>query len=434
MGNRSAWSGSTPSARPAGPGFSPLDAELELLPGRLSPRLHEGLVRLGAWMPFAQAAPALAWFTGAAVGRETARRLTETAGAALVALEDAEAERLAAERPRSEDGPRVLQLSLDGAMVPLVKGEWAEAKLAAVGEVVAGRDAAGEPVVRTVDVSCVARLADAEAFGRAVLPELHRRGVETAGTVAAVADGSTWIQGVVDLHRPDAVRILDFPHALEHLSAAAQACFGERSPAAVAWLDQQATALKTGDPDAVLRALSLLPVGRASDPAAAAVMRDETIGYLKARRAQIDYARFRRWGLPIGSGVVESGHKSVMQARLKGAGMHWARPSVNPMLALRCAVCNDRWAEVWPRIVGSLRRPPPPTCPTRARRAPGLSAHQASRPIPHPRPPRLRVAPMPADRPRKIVDGRPTDAHDWKIAARRGAERKAARAQHSAKS
>jgi hypothetical protein len=41
---------------------------------------------------------------------------------------------------------------------------------------------------------------------------------------------------------------------------------------------------------------------------------------------------------------------------------------------------------------------------------------------------------MPADRPKKIVDGRPTDAHAWKIAARRGAERKAAHDQASAKS
>jgi hypothetical protein len=79
---------------------------LELLPGRLGPRLHEGLVRLGAWMPFAQAAAALAWFTGAPVGRETARRLTEAAGAALVAGEDAAAQRLADERPAPPDGRR----------------------------------------------------------------------------------------------------------------------------------------------------------------------------------------------------------------------------------------------------------------------------------------------------------------------------------------
>src|ERR687885_809699 len=48
------------SARPARPGFFPLDDELALLPGRVTPRLDEELVHLATWMPFAQAAKHLA--------------------------------------------------------------------------------------------------------------------------------------------------------------------------------------------------------------------------------------------------------------------------------------------------------------------------------------------------------------------------------------
>src|SRR5579884_2711870 len=422
----------TRSARPAGRVFSPLDEELALLPGPLSPRLHEGLVRLGTWMPFARAAAELGWFCGVAVGAATACRLTEVAGAALVALETAEADRLEREAPPPGDGPRVQQLSADGAMVPLRRGEWAEVKTLAIGEVVATRGADGTPVVRATDVSYFSRLTDAESFGHLALVESHRRGTATAGTVVAPVDGSDWLQGLIDLHRPDAVRILDFPHAAEHLNAAGQATWGIGAPEAAAWLRTQAHELKTGDPEAVLAALRALPIHDAADRARAAQVRDETLAYLHKRRAQIVYARFQACGFPIGSGVIESGNKNVVEARLKGTGMRWARPSVNPMLALRCAVCNDRWAEVWPSIVRSLRHPMAP-CPTRRRRQAGLSAHQASRPIPNSPPPRIRVAPMPADRPRKIVDGRPTNAHDWKIAARRGAERKAARLAASAK-
>jgi hypothetical protein len=400
-----------------------------LLPGRLSPRLHEGLARLAVWMPFRRAAAELDWFCGAAVGAETARRRTEAAGAALVALETAEAERLAVERPAPPDGPRVQQFSADGALVPLVAGEWAEAKTLALGEVEAARAGDGQPVVRTTGVSYVSRLADAEAFGGLALVETHRRGTQTAGTVAAVADGSEWIQGLVDLHRPDAIRILDFAHAVEHVNAAAQACFGEGAPAAVAWLDQQAAELKDGDPDRVLGALHALPTARAADPAAAARVREATLGYLSKRREQVAYARFRALGLPIGSGMVESANKNVVERRLKGAGMRWARPSVNPMLALRCAVCNDRWDATWPAVAHRLRAAPAP-CPTRARRAPGLSAHQASRPRRAPRPPRPRVAPMPADgRPKKVVDGHNTAAHPWSYAAHHPA-----RPGHAAKS
>jgi hypothetical protein len=396
------------------------------VPGPLSPRLQEGLVRLGAWMPFARAAGELGWFCGVAVGAATACRLTEAAGAALVDLETAEAERLERERPAPPAGPRVQQLSADGAMVPLVKGEWAEAKTLAIGEVVAARGDDGTPVVRATDVSYFSRLADAATVGRLALVETHRRGTATAGTVVAPADGSDWLQGLVDLHRPDAVRILDFPHAAEHLNAAGQATWGVGAPEAAAWLGAQAHELKTGDPDAVLGALRALPTHDAADPALAERTQDETLAYLEKRRTQIAYAFFQACGFPIGSGMVESGNKNVVEARLKGAGMHWARPSVNPMLALRCAVCNDRWDETWPRIARALRRRPA-LRPTRARHPAVLSAAQASRPTPHPRPPRPRVAPMPADRPKKIVDGRPTRDHRWNVAARRAAERKATR-------
>ena len=56
---------------------------------------------------------------------------------------------------------------------------------------------------------------------------------------------------------------------------------------------------------------------------------------------------FQAAGWPIGSGSVESANKVVVEARLKGAGMHWERDNVNPMLVLRNAVCNGRWDETW---------------------------------------------------------------------------------------
>ena len=53
--------------------------------------------------------------------------------------------------------------------------------------------------------------------------------------------------------------------------------------------------------------------------------------------------------------MVESANKVVVEARLKGAGMHWSRLSVNPLLALRNAVCNDRWAEAWQQSAEHIR-------------------------------------------------------------------------------
>ena len=64
-----------------------------MLPGQLTPRLQESLVRLSTWIPsFAKATAELAWFTQAQVHPDTARRLTEAAGATAVALDTAAAE------------------------------------------------------------------------------------------------------------------------------------------------------------------------------------------------------------------------------------------------------------------------------------------------------------------------------------------------------
>ena len=54
--------------------------------------------------------------------------------------------------------------------------------------------------------------------------------------------------------------------------------------------------------------------------------------------------------------MVESANKLVVEARLKGAGMHWKRENVDPMLALRNIVCSDRWDHEWPKIVLRLRQ------------------------------------------------------------------------------
>jgi hypothetical protein len=51
-----------------GTGLFPLDDELELLPGMLTPWLQQSLVRLGSWLLFAHAARELGALTRASGG------------------------------------------------------------------------------------------------------------------------------------------------------------------------------------------------------------------------------------------------------------------------------------------------------------------------------------------------------------------------------
>ena len=105
----------------------------------------------------------------------------------------------------------------------------------------------------------------------------------------------------------------------------------------------------------VLTTTSRLLVHLAVDSSAAVEDRDRTMTYFTKRLEQVDYAAFQAAGYPIGSGSTESANKIVVEARLKGSGMHWARAHVDPLVALRTVACTNRWSEAWPRISARLR-------------------------------------------------------------------------------
>lgn len=299
------------------------------MPGSLSPWLYEHLARLGTWLPFARAAEMLAAFTGVEVSDDVAQDRTEAAGAAQVALQTAEVERLEREAPPAPPGPCKQYLSADGAFVPLVGGAWAEVKSVVIGEVGEPAVEQGERVVHTQHLSDFSRLADADTFARLALAETHRRGVETAGQVAAVLDGAEWLQGFVDWHRPDALRTrsVDFPHAAGYVGKIGQATWGADTPELAGWLQAQRHHLKHTGPDALL---ATLRDGVAEQPQAEALGLPQALAYLEKRRAQMAYPAFQAQGWPIASGATESGNQLVVEARLKGAGMHWARAHVDP--------------------------------------------------------------------------------------------------------
>ena len=398
-----------------------------MVAGCLSPSAQAGLVRLGARLPFAEAAAELAYFWQIHVSASTARRQTEAAGAAYEAVQTAAAAGLAAAVEAQEPallGPPCQFFSADGALVPLVGGAWAEVKTLAVGTLRA--DSTLETPPPCTDLSSFSRLADADTFTRLAVVETHRRGLPTAGTVVAVTDGSAWLQGCIDYHRPDAIRILDFPHAVEHLTTAAQATFGTAAAQARTWVTAQAHTLKHGEPMTVLLALLDLPVRTAPQPEAAAQARRGTLLYLAARWDAIQYARFQAVGYPIGDGAIESANKRLPEARLKGSGMRWVRANVNAMLTLRTVAANDRWTEAWVAL-RAHRRTQTAARRQQQRQQRRRTAAPPGTPPPPVLPPVPPLTPPAAPTPRRttaipaVPPERARRTHPWSFQARRDA-------------
>ncbi len=331
-------------------GFFPLDEELELLPGKLTPYGHERLVRLSSWVPFEKAAELFEDFMGIRVNKDVGQRYTEEAGALYEQMQKEEVKEIQKKMPRAATSPNKLQVSADGCMVPLQHGVWGEVRTLVIGEVQPAVQEHGESVVHTRNLSYFSRKVSSQEFETLSLPEMHRRGVENAKEVATVMDGAEWLQSFTDYHCPQAVRILDFAHAADHISPIGEFLYGEHTQESKAWVSKRLHQLKHEGPKKMLLEIQKL---QRKHPQAQVIT--SNLAYLKKREKQIQYPIFQAHGWPIGSGIVESGNKLVVEARLKGSGMHWAEKHVNPMLALRNIICSGRWKEEWPRIEARIR-------------------------------------------------------------------------------
>ena len=88
---------------------------------------------LSAWMPFGQAVKTLETLLGVSPSKASAVRATEAAGAAYVSLQADEVAALEQKAPTAPAGAERMVMSADGAMVPLLHGEWGEVRTLAIG-------------------------------------------------------------------------------------------------------------------------------------------------------------------------------------------------------------------------------------------------------------------------------------------------------------
>ena len=152
-----------------------------------------------------------------------------------------------------------------------------------------------------------------------------------------VGDGAPWIANQIKQRLgAQADYLIDFYHVSQYLAAA-----GEQ-------LRLQQQRLKGNEVGAVLgelRTYQSLNSPTTSEPDTDPVQACRQ--YLENRLGYLDYAGALKANLPIGSGEVESGHRSVIQARLKLPGAWWREATAENMLALRTLRANDEWESYW---------------------------------------------------------------------------------------
>jgi hypothetical protein len=222
--------------------------------------------------------------------------------------------------------------------------EWREPKVVILFEV----DKAGR-MVRGSRPVIDGTLQGPDALIELVAFHLHRMGAAKAYVVTFVADGAAWIWARLDwvvaqvkLEPSRVVEVLDWCHAVHHVSVAlAELPLTESQRKGL--YQRLRGLLKEGKSRDVIAELKVLAVNEPDD---SAMWRE--IRYLTKHTdaGRLRYSCFRCRGVPLGSGAIESTIRRVINLRLKGNGIYWTEDNAEAVFQLRAAVVSGRWEEI----------------------------------------------------------------------------------------
>jgi Uncharacterised protein family (UPF0236) len=188
-----------------------------------------------------------------------------------------------------------------------------------------------------------ATFGDVDETGRRWGHCARRAGRGLQSQIHALGDGAEWIRlQAREVFGQQGSFLCDYFHVSQYLGAAALTC---RPKTPERWRQTQQERLKRGALTKVIDALAEHLEPSATPDELAPVRNGHR--YLTNRTDCLDYPRALRLGLPIGSGMIESGHRHVLQARLKKAGAAWLINHADRIANLRVLRANGQWLNLW---------------------------------------------------------------------------------------
>ena len=339
--------------------IAPFDEELGLKPNqRISSELKQIGCALAIFVPYQTAATLLKLLTGVTVCPMTIWNWVQEAG--FKGRDDRE-EKIhafeAGERPEEElIEPEIADMPMviggDGVLVPFrpyeatPEGEttWYQVNVGVVTRVANTTNQSGQPISKLVRRRLVAVLEDTASFASHIEFEAIKQGVESAETVAWISDGARGFWNVFRLCFSCFVGILDFYHAAQNIWKASKVWLDGRTQISRQWFAELRHLLRHGNREEFMSAIiDAMLSENLSETAANAL--ENLYSYFQTHYQHIDYMRFKDDGLPIGSGMVESACKWLVQQRFKVVGARWSVHGFNNLLFLRVAWVNENFEQ-----------------------------------------------------------------------------------------
>ena len=342
---------------------APFDKELGLTSNQKSGTgLQQVACLLAIFVPYETAAMLLKQLTGIEVSGQAIWEWVQSVGQRMMKNMEGELEALAAgELPETETisaeiAAQTLLTGADGVMVPFRpqvktsegKTKWREVKVAIFARLGQVRTRAGKLMPRLHRHRVVAVLGDIDDLSERMWLEGLKQGIKEAPQVVWLSDGARGFWRLFDERfQPYATGVLDFYHAAQNMWAGVKVWLDGRTTCCQDWFTDARHRLRHGQASDVLddiKAAAALP----GLPASAQQSLTKLYNYLDKHREHIQYDKLKEMGFPIGSGLVESTCKWLIQQRFKGVGMRWSEDGFNHLLHLRLAWVNGRFDSFFP--------------------------------------------------------------------------------------
>jgi hypothetical protein len=220
---------------------------------------------------------------------------------------------------------------------------WREVKVGVLARCCPRVQENGKPVFVLKRRRGVAVRGDIEALKPPLRLEALRQSIEQASQVVWLSEGGAGLGRVLrELFGTVATGMLDFYHAVQNVGKAVKGWKDGRSRRARQGWQGARRRMRYGTVDDV-RVKRHAERAKASLRPVVRQVLENLCTYLQTHREHLDYARFRKEPLPIGSGGVESACQWLIQQRFKGVGMRWSESGFNHLLHLRLAWANERF-------------------------------------------------------------------------------------------
>lgn len=292
----------------------------------ISPFLQEKLVFLGQLEVYDQAAQVAQTLLGLPIASSQIYRLTNHYGAAIEGD-------LNEPVPIDQPPQGVVYAQVDGAML-LTDVGYKENKLSRIFKASALKQSPVADRGGRIDTSLfTAHLGTVADFTAKFRPHLDVYKSLDADLVF-ISDGAIWLRQLMATHYPQATLILDFWHLMSYVGQVGVAAYRTQK-SQHKWIEEQRSLLLNSELDVVLTHIKALRIK--TD------LRESVCSYLEANRERMDYAAYQKRGLLIGSGAIESAHRTVVQKRLKRSGQRWSLVGAQQVLNLRVCWMSERW-------------------------------------------------------------------------------------------